>query len=96
MGGGDDAAADVDRSLGANTHDFPVLKDAEQPHLCRERQLADLVEKQRAAISLFEPALPARDRAGERPRFVAKQLRVDQFRCNRAAVDATERSAPEG
>ena len=34
-----------------------VLQHAQQPHLRRERQLADLVEEQRAAVGALEPTL---------------------------------------
>ena len=57
MRGRDDADVDVDRALAADADDLAVLHDAQQPHLRRERELADLVEEQRAAVGLLEPAL---------------------------------------
>ena len=60
MRGRDDADVDAHRPLAADAHDLAVLDDAQQPHLRGQRQLADLVEEQRAAVGLFEPALAAR------------------------------------
>ena len=93
MRGGDDAHVDVDRPLAADADDFAVLHDAQQPNLRGQRELADFVEEQRAAVGLLEPALAPRRRAGEGARLVAEQLRVDQLGGNRAAVDAAERAA---
>ena len=61
MRGGDDADVDADRPLAADAHDFAVLHDAQQAHLRGERQLADFVEEQGAAVGLLEPALAPRD-----------------------------------
>jgi hypothetical protein len=89
----DDADLDVDRSLTANADDLAILHHTEKTHLRRGRQVTHFVEEQRAAIGLLEPALSTGHGPGERSRFVAEQLRVDQFRRNRAAVHAPEGSA---
>ncbi len=70
MRGGDDADLDADCPLTSDADDFTVLHDAEQTNLRGERELADFVEEQRAAVGLLEPALAPRLRAGEgaRPR----------------------------
>ena len=60
--GGDDPDVDVHRPLAADADHFAVLHDAQQAHLRGERQLADLVEEQRAAVGLLEPALAPRRR----------------------------------
>ena len=85
-----------DRPLAADADDLAVLHDAQEPHLRGERELADFVEKQRAAVRLLEPALAARHRAGERSLLVAEELGIDQLRGDRAAVHAPERTAAEG
>ena len=59
---------DVDRLFRSHALQPPVLQDAQHPHLGRRRQLADLVEEQRAAVGPLEPAPPGLDRAGERTR----------------------------
>ena len=91
--GRDDPDLDVHRPLAADPDDLAVLDHAQQPDLGGERQLADFVEEQRAAVRLLEPALAARGRAGEGALLVPEQLRVDQLRRNRAAVHAAERPA---
>src|SRR5439155_9815170 len=50
-------------------------------------KLADLVEKQRSARSILESADPAFGRAGERAGLVPEQLRLEQVRGDRTAVD---------
>ena len=93
--GGDDADVDAHGPLAADAHDLAVLDDAKQAHLRGEGELADLVEEERAAVGLLEPALAPRERAGERALLVAEELRVDQLGGNRAAVHAAERPGPE-
>ena len=85
----------LDRAFAADTHDLAVLDDAKQSNLGGEGELADLVEKERPAIGLLEPALPAGDRAGEGAGLVAEELGVDQFRRDGAAVHTPERTTPE-
>jgi len=68
-----------------------ALEDAQQLGLQLERQLADLVEKDRAAIGRLECALPGRVRAGERTALVTEQLALEQRRRKRSAVDDDER-----
>ena len=70
-----------------------VLEDPQQADLGRQRQLAEFVQQQRAAVGALEPALAGFDRAGERPLLVAEQLRIDQLVGDRAAIDADERPA---
>ncbi len=57
---GDDADVDAHGPLAADAHHFAVLHHAQQAHLRGEGELADLVEEQRAAVGLLEPALAAR------------------------------------
>ena len=58
----------------------------------RQRDLADLVEEQRAAVGLLEAALAARDGAGERALLVPEQLALEQALGERRAVEAHERA----
>ena len=57
-----------------------------------ERQLADLVEEQRAAVGQLEAALALRDGAGERALLVTEQLALEQRLGQRRAVDRHERA----
>ena len=68
-----------------------ILQDAQQLDLRARRHLADLVEKQRAALGLLEQAALARFGAGECAALVAEQLAFQQIVRQRAAVDRNER-----
>ena len=57
---------------------LPRLERAEELRLEIARELADLVEEQRAAVRLLEQALPAVLGVGERPLGVAEQLALEQ------------------
>ena len=62
----------------ADAADLALLQHAQQLRLQRERQLADLVEKQRAAVGFLEqPGLVAH-RIGERAAHVTEQLGLEQ------------------
>ena len=57
---GDDAHIDPDRRASADRGVFAFLQHAQQPGLRLERHVADLVEKQRAALGLLEAPDAAR------------------------------------
>ena len=92
VGGGDEAHIDLDRLACADRLDLVFLDGAQQLHLRRRRQLANLVEKQRAAASFDEFSDMAFGRAGEGALLVTEQDRLDQVVGNGAAVDRDERS----
>src|SRR5262249_44453809 len=81
-----------DRSRTTEAFKFALLQDAQQLRLQLERNLADLVQKHRAAIRQFKAPHPLRDRTRERPLFVAKHLALQQPGGNRGAVELDERS----
>ena len=56
VGRGNDADVDLDRLAAADRLDGAFLQRAQQLYLRRQRQLADLVEKQRAAGGFDELA----------------------------------------
>ena len=91
VGRGDDAH--VDRLLvpAAEAAEAALLQHAQQLDLRRRRHLADLVEKQRAAIGELEAALAAIGRAGERALLVAEDLALEQRFGNGGAVDGDKR-----
>src|SRR6185312_3691262 len=68
------------------------LEHAQEVRLELDRQLADLVEEQRAAARLDEVTIALLDRAGERALLVTEQVRGDQLARQRTAVDRDERS----
>ena len=92
MGGRHDPRVDLDRLLATDPLEITVLQDAEQSHLHGGRQVTDLVQEQGAAVGALEPPLARLDGAREAPALVAEELRVDQVRGDRAAVDPDERS----
>ena len=95
VGGRDDAHRDANRLLAADALQLAVLQDAQQLGLRRLVQVADLVEKDRAAVGQLELAAPQRRRAGERALLVAEQLALDQLGRNGGAVDLDERPGRE-
>ena len=75
----------------ADALELPLLQHAQQLALQLERDLADLVEKQRAAVGQFEPADAVAQRAGEGALDVAEELALEQFARDRRAVDPDQR-----
>src|SRR6266404_5230597 len=85
-----DANVHLDGLVTADALDFAFFQYAEQLCLHRHGHVADFIEKQRAAFSLFEFAYALDGRAGERSLFVAKEFRFDQFRGNSRAIQRDE------
>lgn len=80
-GGRDHPHVDATRPRLANPHDLPLPEDPQQHRLGRHRQLADLVEKQHAALRILEHATMVGRRTRERPatmpeQFTRKQLPI--------------------
>jgi hypothetical protein len=96
--GGDQTDVAVDRPGPPETLELVFLQHAQELRLQLERDLAHLVEKDRAALRELEPSDPLRDRAGERPPLVAEQLTLEQARGDGRAIDLDERAlaAPAG
>lgn len=93
MGRAHHAHVDRHRACAAERHHRAFLQHAHQPHLLRERHVADFVEKQRAAVGLRDLAgAAALACAGERAVLVAEQLGLDQRIGQRGAVDGDERA----
>ncbi len=70
----------------------PSCKTRSSFDLQIERQLADFVEKNRAAMRQSEASLALFSRAGKSALFVAEQFALDQRRRDRRAVDFDQRS----
>ena len=66
------------------------MKQAQQLLLHRERQLADLVEKQDLVAGPLDISVMSGLGAGEGTLLVAEQLALDQFAGNRRAIDRDE------
>ena len=93
VGRRDESHVDPDRPLRANRIDLALLQRAQELHLQFERQLADLVEEQRAAVRLQELARVLFRGSGEGALLVAEEDRLDQIGWQRAAIDGHERLA---
>src|SRR5581483_9511606 len=73
--------------------DHALLQEAQELRLQRDRQVADLVEEQRAAARRLDLAERLLHRAGERAPFVAEELALEQRLGDRRAVDRDEAAA---
>ena len=91
IGGGDDAHVDAARPLLADTLELPFLNRAQQFALELERNFADFVEEQRAAISGLKPPGAITHRAGEGAFHVPEELALEQLVRNRRAVHRDQR-----
>jgi hypothetical protein len=91
VGGGDEAHVDVAHLIAADRADLAELHRAQQRRLQIERQFADFVEEQCAAVGGFEQAGALLVGAGERALGVAEQLALDELARHRAAVHDDER-----
>ena len=81
------------RVVAAHALDREVLDGAQQLGLGREREVRDLVEKERPSVGGLELATPATD-AGGRAIFDAEQLGLEQRLHERRTVDCDERAVP--
>src|SRR5881397_1727154 len=79
MGGDEDAGVDGDRPLAADPFELAFLKQPQQLGLHRRRHVADLVEKEGAAVRLLELAEVARGGSGEGALFMTEELGLDQL-----------------
>ena len=94
IGGRNDADVHPDRSAAPEPVELARLQHAQQQHLHFGRELADLVQKQRSAIRLFEPSVTPCVGARKRAALVAEELRRQQRLGNGSAVDLDKRFRP--
>jgi len=88
--GGDKTDVDVDRPCSAETLELVLLQHAKELRLQLERQLAHLVQEERATVSELETSDPLCDRTSERAALVAEELALEKSRGDRSAVDVDE------
>ena len=91
MGGADDAHVHGFFLGAAQGADPALLDGAQQLGLHGQRQVADLVEKQRAALGGLEVAGPVLGGAGVRPLARTEEFGLQQVLGNGAAVDGDQR-----
>ncbi len=90
VGGRDQPEVDVDRLAAAQPLEAALFEDAQDLGLRHQRQVADLVEEEGAAVGQLEPARLALVRAGEGALLVAEDLRFEQRVGQRGAVHRLE------
>ena len=86
-----EANVDLHGLVAADALELALLQRAEQLDLHLHREVADLVEEQRAAVGELEAAAAALHRAREAALLVAEQLGLEDAGRERRAVDAHER-----
>src|SRR5258706_14330631 len=79
IAGGDDANVGLDRHASADGRVLALLQDAQKSRLRLKRHVADLVEKERAALGLLEAPDAAVCGTCERAAFVAEQFAFDKL-----------------
>ena len=84
----DDADVERDPFRAAEALDGFLLEHTQQLHLYVERQIADLVEKQRGQVRELEAADLPRQRAGVGAPLAAEQLALNEGRRDGGAIDA--------
>ena len=87
----DEAHVDLERARAAETLEAPLVDDAQQLRLQRRREVQDLVEVERAPGGHLDLADLGRARVREGATLVPEQLRLEQLRRDRRAVDLQER-----
>src|SRR5690606_6496766 len=91
VGGRDQPHVGLELLVGADRSNLALLERAQQLGLDLQRDLADLVEEQRAAGRLLKQARARLAGVGEGPLRVAEQLALEQGVGDRRAVDRHER-----
>ena len=79
-----------DRRVAAHAVEVTIAQHTQQAGLQIERHVANLIEKQRAAIGLLKAATSHGLRTGEGPALVAEQLAFQQVFGNGSGVDGDE------
>src|SRR5262245_7607416 len=92
VGGGDDAHVETPNRVVADAFDFMLLQCPQEPGLQIQRELADLVEKERASVGDLEFSGTARDRAREGAPDVSEQLRLDERRRQCRGIESDQRA----
>jgi hypothetical protein len=75
---GDHAHIDFLRRIAPQRPDFAFLQNTHELGLQRQRQIVDLIQKQRAAVGKLKPADTLMFGAGKGATLVAEQFTFDQ------------------
>jgi hypothetical protein len=90
--GRENAHIHLNRLGSAHAFECLLLEHAQDLRLNAERDVADFVEQDGAAVGSLDHAELARHRAGERAALVAEQLALEQRLGNRGAIDHHHRT----
>ncbi len=90
VGGGDDSDIDLASSGAAQRFELAFLQHAEEFGLEFQRQLADFVEEDGAAVGKREPAFTPGHGAGERAPLVAEEFAFNEVGRDGGAFDEHE------
>jgi hypothetical protein len=90
FGRGNHADVHAERPAATDPLELALLQHAQQHDLSLGRQLADLVEENRAAVGQLEATQAPLESSGERTLLVAEQLRRDERRRNRGTIHRDE------
>src|SRR5207244_2404530 len=90
VGGGDDADVHAPRLAATDHRELARLDHAQELRLKMRRQLADLVQEERAGVREGEDARPRRNGARERAANVTEDLALHQPLGDRGAVEGDE------
>src|SRR5207302_2619373 len=88
---GDDAHVDLLRARTPEALELLLLQHAQELWLELGRNVADLVEEQRASVCQLEPPHALRDRTAERAPLVTEQLALEETRRDGRTVELHER-----
>src|SRR5207245_8304766 len=94
VGGADDPDVHLDVLVPTHPLEFPFLQDPQELHLHGRRDLADLIQEERAAVGLLELSLLLHRGPGKGAPLVPEELRFQQGLRQRAAIDREEPSGP--
>src|SRR5262249_51782244 len=94
VGGGDEAHRNPNRLSASQPLELLLLQDTQEFGLQLQRNITDLVEKERATTRELESTDAAAESTGERTLLVSKQLAFEQPTRNRRTVERDERPRP--
>src|SRR5712692_3346631 len=90
----DQADINFVRAVTAEPLEFLLLQDAQQLRLKFERNVADLVKKERALVRKLKTSRFLRDRSGECASFMTEQFALQKSKGDCSAVQFDKRPLP--
>jgi hypothetical protein len=90
VGGGDDPDIDLDRLIASHAVDLAIFQYPQQFLLKWQRHVAELIQKESAAIGVLELALALAVGPGVSPRFVAEEFIFEQVFVEGGTVERHE------